>query len=276
MSEEISVTAHYGTGDLRARVEEALSRAGLGSGTVAWSELALLDQFHVRGLAATKELGESLKVRKEHAVLDVGCGLGGPSRYLAATFGCRVEGIDLSQAYVDVARMLAERSGLAAQVSYRQADALELPFAEAEFDIVWTQHAAMNIADRARLYGEMHRVLKPGGRLAIYDVLAGEGGPLIFPVPWAREPAISFLLTSQAMRSLLEEGGFKVLSWRDKTHEGIAWFSQQQAARQAGRATPPLGIQVVMGPEFPAMIENLGRNLREGRARLLEAVLQKR
>ncbi|MBV8653186.1 MAG: methyltransferase domain-containing protein [Alphaproteobacteria bacterium] len=275
MSDGPSVTAHYGTGSLRQIVEDALRRAGLDAPHLSWSDLTPLDQFHVRGLAATKELAAALPLAPESHVLDVGSGLGGPARFLAATTGCRVTGIDLSAAFVEVATMLAQRAGLAGRVTYREADALALPFAEASFDHAWTQHVAMNIADRARLYGEIRRVLKPSGRLAIYDVVEGEGGDLIFPVPWARVPEISFLATAEAMRAALTAAGFSELSFEDKTDAGLTWYAEQQARAAAG-TRPALGIHVVMGAEFPGMAANLGRNLREGRARLVQAVVERR
>jgi SAM-dependent methyltransferase len=188
MAGPLTVLNHYGTADLTERVDQALKQAGLDAGGLTWSDLTPLDQFHVRGLAATKELAEGLSLEPGSTVIDVGCGLGGPARYLAATHGCRVTGIDLSRPFTDVARTLTERVGLSASVTYRQADALDLPFADRAFDHAWTQHVAMNIADKGRFYANIHRVLKPAGRLAIYDVVAGDAGPLIFPVPWKSSP----------------------------------------------------------------------------------------
>ena len=266
---EGTVLEQYGTGDLCARVEQALARAGLDRAGISWSELAPLDQFHVRGLAATRELAAGLELIAGVTVLDVGCGLGGPARYLAAQCGAMVTGIDLSQPFVAVARMLTERAGLADRARFQQADALELPFAEASFDHVWTQHVAMNIADRTGFYDQIHRVLKPGGRLALYDVVAGEGGPLIFPVPWAKQPEISHLLGAPALREVLDRCGFTVETWTDQTDAGLAWFGRPPAA------APALGLQLVMGPDFPAMTRNLARNLKEGRAGLIQAILRR-
>ena len=272
MGNQQAVVEHYGTSSLLARVEQSLQQAGLGEGTLNWSDLVPLDQFHVRGLAATTELAETLNIEAGAKLLDVGCGLGGPARFLGATNGCQVTGIDLSQPFVDVAEMLTRRCGLDEKVTFRQADALDLPFGDALFPYVWTQHVAMNIADRTRFYAEIYRVLKPGGRLAVYDVVAGNGRPLIFPVPWAQGAEMSFLLTADAMRKVLESAGFFEVSWTDKTEAAMTWFAELQARSPS---SPPLGIAVVMGPQFLEMAKNLEQNLQDGRVRLVQAVLRR-
>jgi SAM-dependent methyltransferase len=269
MDNQELVREQYGSSPLQERIDDALRQAGLNEGKLDWSSLAGLDQFHVRGLGATKELAEALKIEPASEILDVGCGLGGPARFLAATYRCQVTGIDLSQPYVDVANSLTERCGLQDHAKFVRADALNLPFAESRFDHAWTQHVAMNISDRARFYSEIHRVLKTGGRLAIYDVIAGDGRPLNFPVPWARRPEMSFLLTADAMRKVLRETGFTELSWSDTTAASITWFAELQTRL---RSAPPLALPVVMGPQFPEMTENLARNLKEGRARVVQSI----
>ena len=275
MAGPLTVVNHYGTDDLTERVAQALKQAGLDAGGLTWSDLTPLDQFHFRGLAATKELAEGLSLEPGSTVIDVGCGLGGPARYLAAKHGCRVTGIDLSRPFTDVARTLTGRVGLSASVTYRQADALDLPFPDHAFDHAWTQHVAMNISDKGRFYGNIHRVLKPAGRLAIYDVVAGDAGPLIFPVPWASQPEISFVVAMDTLRDVVTKAGFEEISWADKTEAAVAWFADQKAARRSAGAASPLGIHVVMGPGFPEMAANLGRNLMEGRARLIQAIVRR-
>jgi len=218
--------------------------------------LAPLDQFHSGGIQATRDLAALAKISAGEAVLDVGSGVGGPARLLAAERGARVTGIDLTADYVELARALSARSKIAAE--YRKANALELPIGDAGFDIVWTQHAAMNIADRPRLYGEIRRVLKPGGRLALHDIFIGpKPGPLHLPVPWADTEAESHLVTPEALRRLLADLGFAELAWQDRTAITIAGF-------EATPARKPL-IHLLLGEGFPDMVANMRRNFAEGR-----------
>src|ERR1700758_3012487 len=194
------VAAHYTTQSLGVVILEALKAAGKNLDHLTPDDLAPVDEFHGRQRPATVRLAELVGFTGTERVLDVVSGLGGPSRYLAWRYGCRVSGVDLTAEFVRVAEMLTQLTGLVQLVDYRQGNALDLPFEDMSFDIVWSQNASMNIADRDRLYSEMHRVLKPGGRLALQEVVAGPGGEPHYPVPWARDASISFLLTAEATR----------------------------------------------------------------------------
>ncbi len=269
-----AVQTHYTRSDLGDAILAALERAGKDVNRLTPEDLAPIDEFHIRGRAATLELARAAGLDATKRVLDVGCGVGGTSRCLAREFGCRVTGIDLTDEYCRVAEMLSARTGLAHLVDFRQGDATDLPFDDNEFDVVWTEHAAMNIPDKARLYREMHRVLKPGGTLAIYDVLAGPSGPVLFPVPWARTPDASFLVYPDELRRLLVEADFTVTDWSDTTEAARAWFvSLAERIRKEG--FPPLGFHVLLGADFQAMAQNQGRNLQEGRIVLGQVVARK-
>lgn len=228
--------------------------------------LAPLDQFHLGGVAATAALAERVRPRASDHVLDAGAGLGGPARYLAQHIGCRVEGIDLSPDYVAIARLFTERAGLSDKASFEEGDLTELPFADARFDLVWTQHVAMNIADRAALYRELRRVLKPGGRLAFYDPIAGDGHPdLIYPVPWAVSAETTTLLTAEETRAVLAGAGFEVTALDDVTQQAFGWAMQQGAPALSGG----VNTGMIVGARMAEMVGNFVQNLREGRARLM-------
>ncbi|WFU09231.1 methyltransferase domain-containing protein [Rhizobium sp. CB3090] len=263
------VRDHYHAIGLTERLKAALAILGPEDQRLTPRQLGALDQFHTRGLAATAELGELAEISADMSVLDVGSGVGGPARFLAAAHGCRVAGIDLSEPFVNAAHYLTERTGQTGQVSFQTASALELPFESDSFDVVLLLHVAMNIADRARLYREIRRVVKSGGRFAIYDIVLNSGEPH-YPVPWARTPATSFLLTAAATREAIESAGFRTLVWQDSIEAARAWIAE---LRESGPPPSP-NLGLVMGPDFAQLTANLGRSLMEGRLGILTAVFE--
>ena len=266
------VESHYTRSDLGEAILAALKAAGKDIDHLTPDVLAPVDEFHGGQRPATVRLAELVGFTGIERVLDVGSGLGGPSRYLAWHYGCRVSGVDLTAEFVRVAEMLTRLTGLVDKVDYRQGNALDLPFEGESFDVVWSQNTAMNIADRDRLYTEMRRVLKPGGKLALQEVAAGPGRLPHYPVAWAREPNISFLFSPEATREKLEEAGFRVLVWQDTTEPSL------EAARrraQAAEAAPALGRHLILGSDWAAMSRNSLRNLEERRVAEFNAVLER-
>ena len=270
MSLEEQVATHYtGLGRTRA-VLDALRCAGKDPDRLSIEDLAPVDEFHIRGRAATVELGEALGLSAGQRVLDVGSGIGGASRYLAATYGVRVTGIDLTAEYCRLAERFARSTRLAERLEYRQGRALGMPFEAATFDAAYTQHVAMNIADKPALYAEIARVLKPGAAFGVYDVMQGPSGEVFYPTPWANDRTTSFLATPDEMRRLLETAGFRIESWRDKTAAGREFF-ESVLARTAESGPPPLGLHLLL-PDFRPRAENMLRSLADDRLAVVEIV----
>jgi ubiquinone/menaquinone biosynthesis C-methylase UbiE len=265
---------YYDRSNLTEAILGALTASGKDPANITIDDLAPVDELHVRGRKATKELAAGLALHPGSQVLDLGCGIGGAARYLAAEFGCKVTGIDLTYEYCRAAAVLGRITGLSNRTAFLQGDATCLPFGDATFDCVWTVHTAMNIPDKKKLYGEIHRVLKPGGALAIYDILAGTGGEIHTPVPWAREPGQSHLATPEELHQLIAGAGFSISSWKDTTEAGKIWFSRL-AQRTEGGTPHPLGMKLIFGSDFSQMAKNQVRNLVENRIVLIECTARR-
>jgi ubiquinone/menaquinone biosynthesis C-methylase UbiE len=204
---------YWGREGLGQAILDALVAAGKHLDTLTIDDLAPADQFHGGGKAATVRLAHLAGLAPGTRVLDVGGGLGGPARTLAVEFGCYVTVVDLTESYVQAAAMLTARLGLGDRVTHHVGNALALPFEPGAFDVVWTQNSGMNIADKEYLYRGFYRVLRPGGRLAFQEPMAGPVQPLIFPLMWARDAATNFLRTPGEMRPLIEAAGFRAHVW---------------------------------------------------------------
>ncbi|TMJ37901.1 MAG: methyltransferase domain-containing protein [Alphaproteobacteria bacterium] len=237
MASTQTIAQHYGRADLGTVILAALNAAGKNIDRLEPDDLAPIDELHSRGRESTSDLAQLLALKGDETVLDVGCGIGGPSRYLAKTYGCRVTGLDLTPEFCQVATMLAERTGLAGKVN------------------------------------EIKRVLKPTGRFAFSDVVDAGGGAPHFPVPWARESSISFLLTAQATRAKLEAAGFNVITFEDETARALA---RAEGRMKSAGAPLALGLHIVLGQDAPAMLKNMRRNYQEGRVGLVQGIATRR
>ena len=262
------VEAYWGRENLAEAILTALAARGADLDALTPDVLAPVDQFHGGGKPATDRLGRLAEAVAGTRVLDVGGGFGGPSRTLAVELGCLVTTVDLTASYVRAARALTTRMRLDDRVSHHVGNALALPFPDETFDLVWTQNSGMNIADKARLYAGFHRVLRPGGRLALQEPMAGPAQPLLYPVMWARDPSTSFLRTPAEMRAVIETAGFRLRAWDDVTAE--------TAGPATAAAIPAHSIQrLVMGDAIDEIIRVGHRNRDEGRLVSVQAIFER-
>jgi MPBQ/MSBQ methyltransferase len=267
------VSSHYANGGLAERILAALEQSGKKLEQLTVADLAPVDQFHTRGLAATHDLIAFAAIKAGSRVLDVGSGLGGPARLAAAERDCHVTGIDLTKEFCEVATLLSKLTGLEHATEFRHGDATALPFADGEFDLAFTIQIQMNIADKPRFYGEVFRALKPGGRFAFQDILAGPGGEIHLPVPWAASRETSFLVPVEELRELLRQAGFRLEVLEDISDEALAWRKNNPAA--AGLAASTLGMHVVMGERYALMQANQVKNLEQKCIRVVRGLCSK-
>jgi ubiquinone/menaquinone biosynthesis C-methylase UbiE len=261
---EDRVAQHYAHGTLERAISEALAASGVNSDRLVPTDLAPVDEFHIGGRQATIEFAGQLDVAPGMRLLDIGCGVGGASRYFALDRGCQVTGIDLTAEYVRVAESLARRVGLAGSVAYQEGSALALPFAPESFEGCYMLHVGMNIEDKARLFAEVRRVLEPGGVFGIYDVMREGDGELSFPVPWASTADTSFVASAATYRRLLQDAGFEIRKERSRRDFAIEFFRQLRSRASAGGGPPSLGLQILMGATSAQKVANMIGNLERG------------
>ena len=269
-----AVDRHYGQSDLSARILAALQGAGKDIDHLQRDDVASFDEFHNGGRDATRILARLGGIAPGMRVLDIGSGVGGPARTLAAEFGCTVVGIDLTQAFCDAAEMLTARLGMSDRVSFRQGNALAMPFDDETFDVVWTQNVLMNIEDKLGLFRQMYRVLRPGGRLVIQAVMAGPIPGAHYPTPWASEPSLSFLAPPAQVRHWLLEAGFTEVVWEDVSAKLLALPLPSLSAAVPG-APPPIGWELFM-TDLALIRTNAIRNREGEHVVTMHAVVERR
>ena len=273
---ERRVAQHYARSDLEQAILEALIASGKDIERLTPDDLSLVDEFHTGGRQATVELATQAGFGSTMHILDIGCGIGGPSRYFAVARGCRVTGIDLTEDYVHTADALAKRVGLAGRVAYRQASALSLPFEAGTFDGAYMMHVGMNIEDKQALFAEARRVLKSESLFAIYDVMRTGDGELRHPLHWATTPETSFVDGLPQYRLALDASGFEVVKESNRREFAREAFREAQARAATGTGPAPLGIHILMKTDVAQKLANVISNLERGLIAPIELICRAR
>ena len=263
MEAEQKVAKHYGREGLEGAILDALRASGKNVERLTPADLSAVDEFHLGWGAQTIAFANELGLERDMRLLDIGSGIGGPARHFASAYGLRVTGIDLTREFVEVAQSLTRRCGLSQRVSFKEASALALPFADSSFDVATLVHVGMNIADKAKLFAEARRVLKPGGRFGVYDIMRLEEGELPFPMPWAATAETSFVEPPETYRRLLSAAGFVIEKERNRRDFALK-LAREMREKQAKQGAPALGLHIIMGPATPERMGNVLRTLERG------------
>jgi len=258
------IAEHYTHGALESSILAGLTETMETTTELAEVDiLGSVDEFHIGGRPATQAMLDHLELDTSHEVLDIGCGLGGTTRLLATSTGCRVSGIDLTPEYVEVGNSLNMKLGLAGQIELNVANALSMPFENSRFDRATMLHVGMNIEDKTALFSEISRVMKPGALCGFYDVMRTDSEPLVYPVAWADDETTSFVASVEDYRASMEANGFEILGVTNKRDVAIKFFEAIKARVAAG-GPPPLGLHIVMGKETPVKVANMATNVAKG------------
>jgi SAM-dependent methyltransferase len=275
MTSDHAIAEHWAKGDVYALIVSALERSSKSLVSLTLEDLAPIDHFHARGFPATVELADRLPVQTGHHLLDIGCGLGGPARYFAHRFRCRVSGIDITRPFVEAARKLTALLRMEDRVTIEHGDGTQLPFADDTFDAAYTQHVTMNVADRSRFFGEASRVLKRGAFFAVTEHGLGVAGSPYYPVPWSDDGTGSYLIAPEDTRRFLDAAGFTAIVMEETGSPYLEAYKRAIGLAEKG-ALPPLGVHLLQGDSAPQKIRNAARNIEEGRTRPIQIVCRKR
>jgi SAM-dependent methyltransferase len=271
-----AVRNHYTSGDLETAILDGLRAAGKDLDALSIDDLAPVDQFHAGGMNGTLELMRLAEFEHGTRILDVGGGLGGAARVLATKLDASVTVLDLNQAFCEVGELLTQLTGLSHRVSFQQGDALEPPFSDRSFDAAWMQNAGMNVKDKPRLYREIFQVLRPGGRFALQEIVAGPVQPVHYPTAWATDASMSFLIPAADLRALVKEIGFREVNWVENPQISQAWRERQFPTNASSGSLPPLGFHLFLGQDRLLKVQAAAaRNNAENRIGLIRAVMDR-
>ncbi len=275
MEEQRDISTHYTHGSLLDAISAALGELGKSTDTLTIDDLAPVDEFHIGGRMASEDFLGQLSLSPDHNVIDVGCGLGGAARFAVSRFGCKVTGIDVTDEYIATGRILSGWVGLDDRITLHQGSALSLPFGAEAFTAAYMIHVGMNINDKAKLFSNVYRVLKPGSMFGIYDVMRTGEGELAYPVPWASTAATSAVATPAQYRAHLQAAGFAIVNERNRRDFALEFFDQLRARTQAAGGPPPLGLHILMGRDTPDKLQNMIGNIADNCIAPVELIAQK-
>lgn len=269
-----AIAEHWGRGDVYGLIISALAKAGKPLEGLTVEDLAPVDHYHARGFPATVELADRLPIRPGDHILDIGCGVGGPARYIAQRFGCRVSGLDITEPYVQAANKLTALLRMEGQVQVLLGDGQKLPYGDACFDGAYALHVTMNVADRPRFFAEAWRVLRPGAFFALTEHGLGPEGSPHHPVPWSEDGSGAYLVTPQQTQALLQGAGFTGIEVEEAGAKYLAGYKRAVQLAERGQL-PPLGVHLLMGENAVLKMSNAARNIEEGRTRPIEVICRK-
>jgi len=275
MNKELEVSTHYQHGSLIKVIEEGFNYQGKAPSDISLDDMSVIDEFHIGGRQASEEFLDQLRLQERSLVLDVGCGLGGPARFVASQFGCLVSGIDLTHEYVDTGNVLSNWVGLDKKVILQQGSAMALPFPDGQFDAAYMMHVGMNIVDKKSLFVEVFKVLKPDGIFGIYDVMQIGSGEMQYPAPWAASKNTSSLASPQDYQTGLKEAGFNILATRERGDFAIEFFENMKRRMAETNADPALGLHVLMGDDAKTKVANVLQSIKEGSIAPVELIAQR-
>lgn len=274
MSIDQTISDHYTHGSLLQTIESLLPKVGKSTDDVSVEDLGPVDEFHIGGRIATKHLLDQLGFSDQHHVLDIGCGLGGAARFTASAHQSRVTGIDLTEEFINTGNTLCSWVKLDQQVQLHQGSALSTSFDDNAFDGAYMLHVGMNIEDKATLFKEVSRVLKPGATFGVYDIMQVSEGDLAYPVPWAGDASTSKLATPEQYKQALNGAGFTVSAEENRGEFALEFFRQLKEKIAANGGPPPLGLHVLMQDTTPMKIQNMVENIAAGLIAPVEMICQ--
>ena len=275
MSFDENVSAHYTHGNLLSAVKNGIELLGKTSSSITVEDLAPLDEFHIGGRQASENFLDQLNFSAKDHLIDVGCGLGGASRFVAKRYSSKVTGIDLTPEYIETGEALCTWLGLDDLVNLQQGSALSMPFDDGAFDGGYMMHVGMNIKDKIGLYKEIFRVLRSGAKFGVYDVMMVEEGELMYPVPWATTASESEVASPGQYKQAMEEAGFSVIA-EDNRHEfALSFFEQLRKNSSNIGGPPPLGIHILMGNDSANKVQNMIQNVSYGYIAPVELIAKK-